>query len=359
MQPLPGCDVHLYRGPNKFGCFLDEFFKRNEGDRFPDWWMKENVYFLAGVKPNLEKRAADSDVSCRAMFTLDFDIRKILEPTAEGPVTSDAIREAGEFVLSRLLNMPPWDKMRYAVMSGNGMHVHYFGEPVKVKKEEWVAGMKDIFSEINGFCVIPPDFGCGNAGRIMRMPGSWNVKDPKNKKPVEIIAWMPDAEVFPMKTVQDRGALALTRLAAVREAERRDFAAENPDGGSDVIDLINKIPVEQVVSQLLNCRVSSIKKDGGLRFVDEAGKERGFFKHHQYNIIVHEGTALFPAPSGIGYNPLGLVKAVKGCPAREAIQWFSERSGPVRAEIAREKEEWSREHAAKEVVLFDSWKRKP
>lgn len=339
---LYGCEVHLYRGPNVFGQILgDNDFPQ------PSWWETENTYFLAGVKKGLAKRASDSDVKWRGMFTLDFDIRKELEKAQ----IKTSVELMTEEILEKLNAHPTWSKYRYVVMSGNGMHVHYFGEPVEVNKEQWVAGMRDVFDEINAITPIPCDTGCGNAGRIMRLPGSWNVKDPKNKRPVPIEIWEPKNACPPLRFVQERGAVAIARREERKAAEKADFEARNPEGGSDVVDLINQIPVEQVVGQLFKgVKVRAVKKDGGLRFADSDGTERGFFKHKDFNVIVHEGTSLFPVPDGKGYNPLGLVKVVLGMNAHDAIQWFAERSAPVRDAIAREKEEWARENETHEIL---------
>lgn len=350
---IPGTEVHLYKGPNVFGGVC-----RDDAHLVYPWWDTENVYFLPGVKPGLSKRAADSDILMRGMFTLDFDIKKELEKmtnNADGqfPTDHDQVIHWGNKILEELLKDGVWQNFRYVVLSGNGMHVHYFGEPCLVVKEEWSAGLKDIFESIAKFTPIPPDFGCHNAGRIMRMPGSWNVKDPKNKKPVIIEGWNPGATLGNLHFVQERGRMLLERANKVKAQERAAFISAHPEGGSDTVDLINQIPIEQIVKQLFGCEVKQIKKDGGMRFADEKGVERGFFKHARYNIIVHEGTSLFPPPpSGIGYNCLSLVKAVLGLSAADAIQWFCERSTPVRDAQEREKRSWVEEHQ-KEVIFAD------
>ena len=347
---IAGVDVHLYRGANTFGCTLEEMMT----DELPGWWDKENIYFLAGVNPGIRKRAADIDVRWRGMFTLDFDIRKELPKMTQGPEgqfpTDDAqMQDMAEKIIVALEKDPMWGRFRYVVMSGNGMHVHYFGEPAAVVKEQWVAGMKNVFEEIAKITPIPPDFGCGNAGRIMRMPGSWNVKDPTKKKPVDVVIWMPGYSLPPLQFVQERGIVALSRQQDIQQAKKQEFV-EAGGRESDLIELINSIPIEQVVAQLFaGMHVKQVKKDGGMRFADEKGEERGFFKHHQYNIVVHEGTSLFPPPAGKGYNPLGLVKTVLKLDAHSAIQWFCERSAAIRTAQQQEKEEWLEEHNSQHV----------
>lgn len=356
-----GCEVHLYRGPKEFGCTLEEIDGDNIARIINDgltWWENENVYFLAGVKPGIKKRASDSDVKWRGMFTLDFDIRKELPKMTQGPegqfpTDKAQLEDMAEKIIASLEDHPTWGKFRYVVMSGNGMHIHYFGEPVEVDKEQWVAGMRDVFDEINTITPIPCDTGCGNAGRIMRMPGSWNVKDPANRKPVDILGWMEKHSLPNMAFVQERGAVAVARRNERKEAERVAFESKHPTGESTVIDIINLIPIEQVVCQLFTgLEVRAVKKDGGMRFADGQGVERGFFKHREYNIIVHEGTSLFPAPEGKGYNCLGLAKTVLNCTAREAIEWFAERSTPVRVADIEDRERWAKENETHEVAFI-------
>ena len=179
---IPACEVHVYRGPNAFVFILQE------GAMLPEWWDTENTYYLSGVIPGVRKRAADADVLWRNHFTLDFDVRKELEKELGSPISKGTFDSSVEAILSALDQKGELDKARYVVNSGNGIHVHYFGEATKVVKEEWVAGMKSVFEYFAGICPIPPDFGCGNAGRIMRLPGSWNVKQ-KPKLPVDFIVW--------------------------------------------------------------------------------------------------------------------------------------------------------------------------
>lgn len=359
---IPGLDVHLYRGANAFGCLL------NPAVALPSWWPKENVYFLAGVKPGIEKRAADVDVLKRGMFTLDFDIRKELEKDGryESNMANGIAFEA-ERIVSALEKHPAYKNFRYIVMSGNGMHVHYFGEPAELGqwerssegteswasfKEEWVQGMKGVFEEVAKITPIQPDFGCGNAGRIMRMPGSWNVKDPTNRKPVEIVAWMPGASVGNLGWILEGGRVRIARHEAKQAQEKADFVSRGGEE-SGLIALINSVPIEQVVQQLTGCTVRARKKDGGLRFADDKGEERGFFKHHALNIIIHEGTSLFPAPEGKGYNCLGLVKAVLKLSTHDAVEWFAERSTPIRELKQKEREAWIKAHGASETQLYE------
>lgn len=350
---IAGVDVHLYNGPNTFLCTLEEH-KDSELKVYQlKVWSKENIYFLPGVKPGITKRAADMDVRYRGMFTLDFDIKKELEKAGKD-IWKDTVEEMADKILCQLDRHPMWGKFRYVVMSGNGMHVHYFGEPVEVQKELWAAGMKNVFAEVAKITPIPPDFGCGNASRIMRMPGSWNVKDKLNPKPVDFLVWMPTNSLPPLSFVQERGMIEMERYAQIQEAKKQDFI----DAGgreSDLIELINMVPIEQVVAQLFaGMHVKQVKKDGGMRFADEKGEERGFFKHHQYNIVVHEGTSLFPAPSGKGYNPLGLVKAAKGLSAHDAIEWFCARSSRIREAQEKDRQQWMEEHNSQHVFDFEA-----
>lgn len=343
---LPGCEVHLYKGANAFGMTLTPVSKP------PVWWETENVYFLAGVRPGLKKRAADADVLKRGMFTLDFDIRKEMEKEGIAVDGQEDIVTVAEAILEALEPRPMFGKMRYAVLSGNGLHVHYFGPPCDVVKEEWGAGMKDLFDEVETLTPVPPDHGVGNAGRIMRMPGSWNVKG-GGKKPVTFLVWNRDATLPPLSCIQERGRVAIARRNERVAAEQKQFEATHPDGSSDVITMINAIPIEQIVTQLpLGCKVSQVKRGGGLRFADAQGTERGFFKHSKFNVIVHEGTSLFIPPNGVGYNCLGLVKVVLGLRTHEAIRWFEERSPEIADTAKQERVAWARRCADQEAKAF-------
>lgn len=347
---LPGCDVHLYKTAKSFGAVLTP----ENVTALLSTWENENLYFLPGVRPGIRARAADSDVLFRGMFTCDFDIRKELEKSGRKVGEPDVATAADE-IIAALSGHPVYGKMRYCVHSGNGLHVHYFGEPVAVHKEQWAAGLKTVFAEIAALTPIPPDFGCSNAGRIMRMPGSWNVKDAANRKPVKIITYFAGAQLPPLSFIQERGREAMHKQAEQKAVEKAAFEEKGNELGSGVIDLINSIPIEQVVAQLpLGCHVKCVKKDGGMRFVDEKGIERGFFKHNHYNVIVHEGTSLFPPPSRVGYNCLGLAKVVLGIGTTEAIEWFCARSTRVREAQQEGRTAWTEKRKMNNLSLFFS-----
>lgn len=340
---IEGCEVHIYRGAKTFGQILHA-----GGNYGTDWWDTENIYFLAGVRPGIAVRASDHDVKRRGMFTLDFDIRKELEKRCDTPVMREEIERCAESLLEKLDKIPEWQSFRYAVLSGNGLHIHYFGEPMEVVKEDWSAGMRVLFDEVNAITSVPCDTGCGNAGRIMRMPGTWNLKDPLCKKPVTFLAWNIGAIFEPFSRIQENGRKSIAEAAIRRAVSAAEFAVKHPGGSSTVFDIINAVQIEQVILQLpLGITTVVQKKDHGLRFRDGRGVERGFFKHKIHNIIVHEGTSLFPASTGVGYNCLGLVKIVLGCTAHEAVEWFALRTSKLREALELENTAWRKEKAKK------------
>ena len=344
------CEVHLYDGPKAFGCLLTEENYRFAIQRFGT----NDLYFLAGVRPGMTARAADADIVKRGMFTLDFDVRKALIKRGEEPI-EEKMLSTMEKILNELTEHSPWGNFRYAVHSGNGLHVHYFGTPVPMEEDVWSAGMREIFEEISSFTTIPADTCMQNAGRIARMPGSWNIKGEENRKlwkPVYFLRWNKDATVGDLRLVMEKGAARTKREESTKEVQRKAFEDRKGTGG-DLFTIINEIPIEQVVHQLpLGCPNEKRKRDGGIHFYDAKWGMAAFFKHKEHNVIIHGGTSHFAPPVGKGYTCLGLVRTVLGCTTREAIAWFAEQSVRVREEMEREKKEWIQEQRRQEADTF-------
>ena len=74
--------------------------------------------------------------------------------------------------------------------SGNGFHGYWLlKEPVEITEEN----RKHLKGILRGLAEkIGADVKCAELARILRVPGTFNLKDPENKKPAKIVCWHPE-----------------------------------------------------------------------------------------------------------------------------------------------------------------------
>lgn len=150
----------------------------------------ENLYFLGGVDPSREKqRASDEDVRFKNHFFLDFDVR-----IAAHDITDEEIKELGVFFGEQLSKHRLLNQWKYIVFSGNGIHIHYWGDPVEVASvKDWKEGVQQCALLAESHLDSAIDRKCTNVGRICRAPASYNNKNGHRK--VEILLMQPEAKM--------------------------------------------------------------------------------------------------------------------------------------------------------------------
>tara|TARA_Y100000310_G_scaffold126629_1_gene125517 strand:+ start:26083 stop:27966 length:1884 start_codon:yes stop_codon:yes gene_type:complete len=172
---IPECSVQVGTTNSAIGTLTVENYekvlKQLEG---------KDVFFLGGVSKEVNKRAGDKDIEKKGHLYLDFDIRH-----EEPEITDTEICELGAWFGECLNTHNILKQWRYITFTGNGIHVHYFGEPVAVKSiEHWRDGMRFLIKEAKVCTGMSPDDGCVNLARLSRLPGSSNHKNGFCKKVV-------------------------------------------------------------------------------------------------------------------------------------------------------------------------------
>jgi len=159
--------------------------------RFVQTNADKDLYFLGGVDPQRgRERARDEDVKQKNHFFIDLDLR-----TQNPEITDGEIKEVGHTLEETLANHSFLGRWRYICFSGNGLHIHYFGDSVPLTSlEQWREGMKHLISTFEKHTGMEADKGCINAARLCRLPGSWNNKNSKHVH-TEILLHRPDAKV--------------------------------------------------------------------------------------------------------------------------------------------------------------------
>lgn len=287
----------------------------------------EHLFYLPGVNADVQMRAADHDILLRSHFTIDIDIRSAWEKTQGISCTDEQIWNEGAKIIDKISGTV-FESWRYVNFSGNGIHLHYFGTPMKIQNAKWYRyGLQDLFTSFNG--VIESlgwecDLKCSNAGRIMRMIGSMNQK----KAPptlVENIYTNPGA-TFDLSGIQRQGEAFVKE----KEEQNKSLAAEGAKNreafGETTFDRINSLPIAEVVVQATGWEHLPPRH---FKAPDWPGKG-AMFIHATENCLVPGGTRWLPNTQD-GYSPYQFVKTYCNFSDQDTVRWFCERYESIKA----------------------------
>lgn len=140
---------------------------------------KENVYFAVGVYG--DNRTIEAAHDKKALY-LDLDCG----PEKGFANKAQAVKELARFCKSASFSLP-----NIVVDSGNGIHCYWtFTQPVPI--QQW----QDMANRLKELCVeheFPADSAItADAARIMRVPGTYNYKDPSHPIPCRIVKADPE-----------------------------------------------------------------------------------------------------------------------------------------------------------------------
>lgn len=179
---IEGCVVHYGKKNKVHGQLTPENVQR-----VLEKHSNEDVYFLSGVGKDKKVRASDKDITRKCHFYLDFDIRNYWRDEYGEGVSNIEIKEIAVGLLESLKGDQMLRLWRYAVFTGNGMHLHYLGNPVPIESvDRWKSGMMQIIKKAESYSQMELDDSCKNAARLSRLPGSRNYKN-NHKTLVEFI----------------------------------------------------------------------------------------------------------------------------------------------------------------------------
>ena len=206
---------------------VDSIIKQNEN---------ENIYFLGCVKDGVQKRASDNDIEEKNYIYFDLDVAKTENATDE---------EIKWFAksLPEILQNTIFEDWNSIIYTGNGIHIYYLGDFVKVDKLKWSQAMKYLVREIQKIVKTEVDSACVNPARISRLPLSYNNKG--EKKLVEIIE-QRDKKTDLIKNIYSYSTViqAEEEIQGILYAIKQQSKGEK---GFDLIEQINNIPVADEV----------------------------------------------------------------------------------------------------------------
>lgn len=182
-----------------------------------------DLYLLGDVSKDAGmRRAGDKDIPRKHYFFLDFDIREFYKQKDDGELSDTDVKENAVGILFSLGKHELLSRWRYAVFTGNGLHVYYIGFPVEIDSlERWRSGMQHIFILAESVAGFPPDGNCKNPSRLGRVPGSNNNKG-ERRIPTEMLEYKSD--VFDLSLIEELGKASAKSAVPARGKEQTTIA---------------------------------------------------------------------------------------------------------------------------------------
>ena len=253
---------------------LDEFLPKNE---------EKCLYFTGNVdKSKGYNRCSDGDIKNKKYVYFDFDIRK-----EQKDITDDEIKKMGKEFGEKLdKNGYDWSAITF---TGNGLHVYFIGDSVKINIQDYSFGYDCIRQEIEKIVGINADESCSNVSRIARIPCSFNNK--KTKKLVEFIEFRRKKS-FLLQSILTLGAdekERITKIKAEEEALREYKSFEELHSSDELFNAINQIPIEQEISKDYSWRFD------GKNFWESDGSRASssFVGETKPNVLIIRGSRWF------------------------------------------------------------------
>lgn len=139
-----------------------------------------DVYMSCAQFRNHENRKADNAEHANS-FWLDLDCGKDKATAGKGYATKNQARDA-LVNFTRQTGLPIPDAI---VDSGNGLHVYWFSnEPIPAL--EWKEQAAKLKALTHHYGLLADDSRTADMASVLRVPGTFNFKNPNNPKPVKL-----------------------------------------------------------------------------------------------------------------------------------------------------------------------------
>lgn len=290
----------------------------NHGENFAFAHIASNIkdkdlYFLGGIRPGVTDRAKDDDIILKNYIVLDFDIRETLKKKGlECDEHQMAIEATG--IREYLRHFYELKDFSYSLLSGNGLHIYYFGDPVKIQdKEIFKLGMKRVI-EMTAQCPVRADSACINPARIFRMPGSINHKNGANYETQLIDHGFKKSNLINLVIQYGR------ELKLEQEVNSENNKSPKENQSDNIFTAINKLDIAPIVCERFNWECKDRK------FYDQGStKPKACFVSEKNSaLLIHGGTDHIN-PVQKGFNPFQFVELVYGLSKSGTINWFINR----------------------------------
>jgi hypothetical protein len=307
---------------------------------------KQNVYFLAGVKKLKGLlRAADADVRLKNYLYFDFDLRK----ESNYKLNSQKIIEKTKSIGNKLNQSNLFNGYSYLIFTGNGLHIVYIGDPIKIKSQNDINtfkfGMQYLGQLLSNEIGFSYDSSCTNVSRIMRLPGSWNQEKSLDDNGQEVkgnyikskIIIEQNTESKLLKKVMEHGRKEIKRkkeLAEQKIAPTRTGSDFNYSGSS-IDEAINNYPIEVLVGEH-----TGLKYDGVKNFYDANSGKAAFYKGTDpatgNNNFIITSSSRHLSNKYLGYCPFLFMRVHHSLTAYETYKFFENKSSEI-TKLAKQK----------------------
>lgn len=282
-------------------------------EKYEELIKKESDLFFVSFVPDKERamekrkswglpRTKNDFVNKINYFKADFDIRSNVLKYQGRVISNEELMEYKDIILDTLRK----DDRRFlntfnaVVFSWNGIHVY------RIWKHRWFLDWyatssrvlyDRIKEDLKEYPWLWPDYSCGNAGRVMRLPWSYNCKSKYwlPKQEVRILEYRtedsPLVEISKLSAFDDCGYEMDKIIKAENDMERRClFRAELVKNWNLYHNINRKIDIADLV-----CKYTwrTLAEDGKNFISCNDGKYTGAFIIPENNVVVHMGTPHF------------------------------------------------------------------
>lgn len=268
-----------------------------------DAHFNENIFFVSWVKKWLTaqgKRASDDEIVEKNSFFADIDLRANIKKLTGNIITDKEIREHREIIKKKLSTDDLLSEWVACNFSGNWLHIWFFGKPITVSKEIYKEAVKSMYDRMKAlFPNDPqyrPDYACQNISRLCRLPGSFNYsrRDKYWLEPCKVVTfdfqeWIESSCIrdFP-KIAEEASQRAVHHIEKYKHSAKWIKRDINVGVFSDTFDAINKIPILEVLAEILP--QWSLAPDGKNFIGGNNNDYKWCFLLPQENVIIHQGT---------------------------------------------------------------------
>jgi P4 family phage/plasmid primase-like protien len=200
----------------------------------------------------------------------------------------------------------------FIVQSKKSLHAYWLAKDATIENFKLIQHWIKI--KLNG-CNSMKDY-----TRVLRVPDFYHMKDPQNPFLVKIISEHPEL-VYTEKEIMDYFVDYEQIKKDEEEHQKRmaELANKIQTEGEDVYQAINNIPIEDIVSKIMNWRWDGKKHWYALG----SNSPSACFKASDGNYIVHGGTQHFSDLKD-GYSPFEFVKMKLQLSNAETFDYFKE-----------------------------------
>jgi len=294
----------------------------------------ENLYFLGGVNPEMKyKRAKDCDITQKRYMYFDFDIRK-----DGGEITDEEIKQIGrDFAESaKETKFKNWS---YIVFSGNGLHIYFIGDTIKLDKKQYALGYEILAQEISNVIGCEADPVCKNLARIARLPLSYNNKS--EKKLVDFVAVQESKSNMLFHCLELGKGVQESKNNDEVEREMTQEIKENKNN-NDVLEQINRLPIQD---EVLSFFPTWDLINNGRNFMTPTGNMSAAHISDNYeNVLMASGSREFQGINKTSFTTFSFVKHTQNLSSSDTFKYFEDKYTNIKTLADKERKEWAKEN---------------